>query len=688
MPGLRGLELNAPRGVPAASFHPGCHMSPLDLTPDTLDDFFRTGVAPAARQQRQLTHWLEREGRPGESLLDALTRAELLIPAARRIVGVCRIGSLALPPRGQLFSPAGLAWVNEVAPEPADDPSDTPTHIFETVPGVRLAGETSASLSGETSANGAILTVGCFRLHEVIGRGDSGAVYAAESVFGGGRVALKLLPTEGARANAAAERFFNGAAVAQHLNLTGCLPVQAAAREFGFAYVVSPLVLGSVRARHETAPLAAAEATSVCAQAARSLAEVHAAGFAHGNVKVGNLLLDSSRVLLADFALPDEALVPRSSQTPQLQRADVSALVGVYAGLLGDKSGVPAVCRDVARREFATAATFADALDVAAASMSARPTAHNDSIFAPTEVFDDKPTPRIGERLGKCLLAAKIGEGATGVVFRATHQTLGIDVAVKVLSSVTQSQDELAGQFSAEARMLARLNHPNIVRIWDFETAADAPPFLVLEFVDGQNLDELIQTRGSLPADQAVPLFTQVVAGLAAAHRQAGLIHRDIKPGNILLGLNGEVKVADLGLASILETEKELTSRVAGTVAYMPPEQANGVIGLDLRSDIYALGATMYHALTGGLPFTGRSRAEVMFKHASVAPVPPDQREPSVPPGLSAVVVKMLAKKPEDRYQTYDELLAALAACDAPAAPKPTSGATAKGSLLRRLFSR
>ena len=657
---------------------------------DTLDDYFRTAVAPAARQQRRLTHWLEQEGRDGESLVDALVRVGLLIPSAGRILGVCRIGSLALPPRHQLFSPAGLAWVGEVAPEPADAVNDAPTHIFETVPGVRLAGETSVSLGSDTRADGPILTVGCFRLHEVLGRGDSGAVYAAESVFGGTRAALKLLPTEGARANAAAERFFNGAAVAQHLGLSGCLPVHAAAREFGFAYVVTPLAGGSVRSRHEAAPLAAAEATALCAQAARALAEVHALGFAHGNVKPGNLLLDSSRVLLSDFALPDEALVPRSSVAPALQRADVGALAAVYAGLLGDAAAVPAVCRDITHREFASAAALADALDAATAALSARQTTHNDSIFTPTEHdIDEKLIPRIGDVLGKCRLTAKIGQGATGVVFRATHQTLGIDVAVKVLSSVTQTQEELAGQFSAEARMLARLNHPNIVRIWDFETGSDAPPFLVLEYIDGQNLDEYLQTRGAVPAEHAVPLFAQVVAGLAAAHRQAGLIHRDIKPANILLGANGEVKVADLGLASILETEKELVSQVAGTVAYMPPEQANGVIGLDHRSDIYALGATMYHAVTGGLPFTGRSRMEVMFKHASVTPVPPDQREPSVPPGLSAVVMKMLAKKPEDRYQTYDELLAALAGCDAPAVPpKPTSGATSKGSILRRLFSR
>ncbi len=281
-----------------------------------------------------------------------------------------------------------------------------------------------------------------------------------------------------------------------------------------------------------------------------------------------------------------------------------------------------------------------------------------------------KRSLEIGEQLGKCLLTERVGQGTSGVVYRALHQTLNIPVAVKVFNLPhAKTQLNAYKQFRFEARLLAQLNHPNVVRVWDFEDDT-AFPYLVLEYVEGLSLSELIQHSGRLSPARGVDVILQVVDGLSAAHR-LGIVHRDLKPANILLTRDGVAKIVDLGLAVLVGDKTRLLGRaettttldqVVGTVAYMPPEQASATGQVDHRSDIYALGATFYHMVTGEIPFKGRSRVEVLVKHAREPLMAPHERVAELDPCLSRVITKMMAKDPRQRYQTYTELYQALLA--------------------------
>ncbi len=276
-----------------------------------------------------------------------------------------------------------------------------------------------------------------------------------------------------------------------------------------------------------------------------------------------------------------------------------------------------------------------------------------------------------GQMLGKCLLLDEIGRGGSSVVFRGFHQGLQVPVAVKVLLADDANLPEHAlAQFRQEARLLARLRHPHIVGVLDFESHAELC-YLVLEYVDGVSLNELIRHCGRICWDRVAGLGLQVAEALAAANR-LGIIHRDIKPANILIHREGHAKLADLGLAVVRRDgdspcpPSEALS-IAGTVAYMAPEQGTASAPVDHRSDIYALGATLYHAVTGRMPFLGRTRAEVLRKHAEEMLIPPHRLVPDLNGSFSQTLCRMLAKDPRDRFASYDELIAALTSVVNPA---------------------
>lgn len=294
---------------------------------------------------------------------------------------------------------------------------------------------------------------------------------------------------------------------------------------------------------------------------------------------------------------------------------------------------------------------------------------------------------QIGRVLGKLLLTERLGAGAMGVVFRAFHQSLGIPVAVKILrAEEVEADPSLYEQLKSEARLLAQLNHPNVVRVWDFE---DHPrhPYLVLDLIEGLSLAELIQQSGRLQLDRAADIILQAAEGLAAA-LAIGVIHRDVKPANILLTRTGIAKLADFGLAVVsnkgLLAQREgkpAPSAPAGTPAYMAPEQFYAPEAVDHRSDIYSLGATFYHAVTGRVPFEGRTVREVLRKQAQDSFVPPHEIVPGFPASVVQVLRRMMAKLQADRYQSYEELIAALADIH-PSTPLPApldQGSAAEG---------
>jgi eukaryotic-like serine/threonine-protein kinase len=287
----------------------------------------------------------------------------------------------------------------------------------------------------------------------------------------------------------------------------------------------------------------------------------------------------------------------------------------------------------------------------------------------------------IGDLLGKCLLTDRFGRGGSCTVFRALHQALNVPVAVKVLQlDAGAAHDRALEQMRFEAHLLAQLHHPHIVRVFDFDDSP-ALPYLVLDSVEGPSLSDLIQQSGRLSLDRACEIVGQVASALDAVW-QLGAVHRDVKPGNILLSRAGAAVLADFGQAVLVEAQ-ELSSfdesrpasdGLSGTAAYLAPEQFLAPATVDHRADLYALGATFYQMVTGQLPFAGRSRMEVMLKHSQETPPPPHLVVPGLGAQVSEVILTLMSKKPEDRYQDVDELLDALAALAAePAAAEAFS---------------
>jgi serine/threonine protein kinase len=257
-----------------------------------------------------------------------------------------------------------------------------------------------------------------------------------------------------------------------------------------------------------------------------------------------------------------------------------------------------------------------------------------------------------------------LGKGGHGVVYAALHQSLNIPVAVKVLVSEHGPDPSIRTKLRHEARALARLNHSNIIRVLDFDDGE--PPYVVMEYVEGPSLADLITQTGGIRVDRARDIFVQVCRGLEAAWGE-GIVHRDIKPGNILLTRNGTAKLADLGLAL---TDRDQNSPPAaggspvGTCAYMAPEQARMANAVDFKADIYALGVTFYHAVTGQHPFPAKNAREALLKHATMAAVPPHEVAPQlVDAATSAVIMRMMAKTPEERHHSYEELIYELTVC-------------------------
>lgn len=281
-----------------------------------------------------------------------------------------------------------------------------------------------------------------------------------------------------------------------------------------------------------------------------------------------------------------------------------------------------------------------------------------------SQVFERKRFPEIGDQYGKHLLTEEVARGGTAVVFRAINLSLKSIVAVKVLKidkdeGLTDDQANMLENLRREAQLLARFNHPNLVRVYDIEE--DAPfPFLVLEFVDGMSLYDMLAHVGRLRLDRAIRIVTAVAEGLSAAQRKIGLVHRDVKPGNILLARDGCIKLADLGLAMTSDTwtggSSMNSSILAGTAAYMAPELCTSG-EVDHRTDIYSLGATFYHAVVGEMPFKGKNRMEIMLKHTKDMPIPPHQLVAGLDPSLSDIILRMMAKNPDDRYLAYEDLI-------------------------------
>ena len=270
----------------------------------------------------------------------------------------------------------------------------------------------------------------------------------------------------------------------------------------------------------------------------------------------------------------------------------------------------------------------------------------------------------VGERIAdRYELEELVGAGGMSSVYKARDTLLERNVALKILHPQFGDDDEYVERFRREARAVARLSHPNIVTVIDRGEDGDGRQFIVFEYVEGENLKELVDRSGPLPVRRAIELTLQVAHGLAFAHEQ-GLVHRDVKPQNVLLNEAGEAKVTDFGIARSLDVERGMTQTgtVLGTSNYIAPEQASGR-PVEARTDVYSLGVVLYELLTAEVPFPGENFVAVAMKHINEPPPSLLERRPDVPVRLAAAVDRALAKNPEDRFPTMAAFAAELEAC-------------------------
>lgn len=270
----------------------------------------------------------------------------------------------------------------------------------------------------------------------------------------------------------------------------------------------------------------------------------------------------------------------------------------------------------------------------------------------------------VGTELGKYQLLGRVGQGGMSVVYRALDQSLGRDVAIKVLHSHLAESQEARDRFAREARAVAKLRHPNILEIYDYSGAHDArveASYIVTEFIDGQTLKQAITAQPLEFPEIAALIGLEIASALEHAH-DAKILHRDIKPENVMIRRDGAVKLMDFGISHMVDLERlTVTGQLLGSPAYMAPEHVDGK-PIDFRTDVFALGTVMYQLTTGQLPFSGKNAHEVLKRIVEGRCTDPRQLNPAIGNQLGRIIMRAMATKPEDRFQSVAEMRAALTA--------------------------
>jgi eukaryotic-like serine/threonine-protein kinase len=283
---------------------------------------------------------------------------------------------------------------------------------------------------------------------------------------------------------------------------------------------------------------------------------------------------------------------------------------------------------------------------------------------------------------GRYRVISRLGSGGMADVYLAQDTLLGRQVALKLLHHRFSQDQEFVERFRREASSAAGLSHPNVVSVYD-RGEWDDTYYIAMEYLPGRSLKAVLREHGRLSPDDAIDITIQILLALGFAHKR-GIIHRDIKPHNVILDEEGRAKVTDFGIARAGASDMTMTGSIMGTAQYLSPEQAQGY-AVSEASDIYAVGVVLYELLTGGVPFEGESAVTIALKQVSVQPTPPSQRNPQVSPALDAVVLRAMAKDPAARFAGADELIAALQQARAGIAPAPLpvgNGAPPTAALL------
>jgi beta-lactam-binding protein with PASTA domain/predicted Ser/Thr protein kinase len=281
---------------------------------------------------------------------------------------------------------------------------------------------------------------------------------------------------------------------------------------------------------------------------------------------------------------------------------------------------------------------------------------------------------------GRYRIVRKLGTGGMANVYLAEDEVLGRRVAIKILDDRHAGDDQFVERFRREAKNAASLSHPNIVSIYD-RGEAEGTYYIAMEYLDGRSLKELIVARGPAPVNVAIDYARQILAAIRFAHRH-GIVHRDIKPHNVLVDAEGRLKVTDFGIARAGTSQMTEAGSIIGTAQYLSPEQAKGA-PVDQTSDLYSVGVVLYELLTGVVPFSGDTPVEIAMKHLSTAPEPPSVKRAEIPRELDLVVLRALAKDPADRYQSAEEMDADLARVAQGAAISPATEEAATAIISR-----
>ncbi len=371
-----------------------------------------------------------------------------------------------------------------------------------------------------------------------------------------------------------------------------------------------------------------------------------------------------------------EILVNRGTLTIS-QAKDILDVQGkriLHCPACGDQYNVSSFSADKEYTCLSCGGELSDTGEVA--SLEVKGTAYEKTITSPQPEEDRF----VGKEIGSCKILSKIGEGGMGAVYKAHHLRLKRTVAVKIMSAALLGEIHRK-RFLREARAAAQLDHPNIMIVHDVDEF-EGSPFIIMQHIDGKTVGEILDAKGKVAQVDAVRIILEAAQALDAAH-QRNIVHRDIKPDNIMLTQSGQVKVMDFGLAKRTGSEQEMgvtaTGVILGTPLYMSPEQFNAEV-LDGRSDIYSLGVTFYHMVAGRPPFTGKTPYELRDHHMKTPPPSPRKYSPELSPSVCTIIDRMLAKDKEDRYRSSAELVKDLKDAIADLTTEPTVAAEpAKG---------
>lgn len=467
-------------------------------------------------------------------------------------------------------------------------------------------------------------TFGDFRIDRPIGRGAAGRVYAATQVSLKRRVALKVFD-EGSLT-----LFRRGAELVAALEHPNIVPVYAFGEESDRLYCAMRFVEGRTLEELMTEGLSLRDGLRYIADVAGALEYAHARGVVHGDLKPANVLIASGSAMLTDFGLAG------SSDAP----ADLRALGAIL-------------------RDIAPADAPPPVADLIAALTAADPAALlkivRDDGSEPLKASE----PTDAKVFGKFRLMEQLGRGGMGAVFRARQTDLKRDVALKVMNFGPDADASAVERFRREAKAVARLRHANIIAVHE-AGEIDGRPYFSMDLIEGRSLSKLLES-GPPPLRRSMEIMRDVAAAVAYAHAKA-VVHRDLKPANILLDAEGRVFVADFGLAKSIDvagTQLTQSGEIMGTPAYMAPEQARGSSGLvDPRTDVYGMGAVLYHLLTGAAPFDRADVVHILSDVLSTDPPPPRGRNPRIHVDAETICLKAMEKDPSRRYKGAAEFKA------------------------------